>query len=297
MRILGFGGCRVNHAIQWAEAHDERVSRPNGKWIPSTFALNEVIQALDIWRGDVAIPAELKPVISAWGSRLVPQPQLVAEADCVLLETSQQVELFVDGYAVNRNVVSDKLLRGIGEKGKDAKTAVLRWYNSGLRSFDDTATLKHGSAVLPLITDDMPDAQMLRYLVANLRGRRADPSKSLLAIRERVGKPIGYITHTWQFMADGRQVHIPEGFYAEILEAVQEVGLPVLFPEQTIREFGVARAMRDDLRHYSEEFIPTISMVTIDFAARVISMQGDQNRRDEQLSPCHSDVVKAQAQV
>lgn len=264
-RILPFGGCRINNPFSHAEANDPRIIPPERPWVPAVYTFDEIVQIIDIWNGDVKLPKEIASFMSNWSNRLVARPGMVSEADMVLIETSSETEYKIDGYAVNRAAVSDQILKPIKAISKDAHRHLSKWHNTGLVGFDEEVRAVHSAALLPHITDDVPNAEVLRRFVRDLRSQRADPRAGFREIMSRLSVPIGYVNHVWQYFLDGRLMNWPAGYHEGVEEARAEIGVPLFKPENRVVERGVGFAMRDDLRHYSQEFIPEIAHDLVSF--------------------------------
>ena len=91
IKILPFGGCRINNPFSYAATSDSRLRPMSGSWVPAIYTFKEIIQIIDVWNGDTHIPADIAPFLSNWSGRLIPQPGLIAEADVVLLAPSNPV--------------------------------------------------------------------------------------------------------------------------------------------------------------------------------------------------------------
>jgi hypothetical protein len=221
---------------------------------------------MDVWSGETKVPEDLLPFISKFSDRFVQQPYTLNNADVVLIETSSPVEYSIDGFSVNRASISDGLLKPVKAIGKDIHRHLSKWHNHGLVGFDEEVRAAHSVEILKLLPDDLPDAHMVKRLVRDLRSKKADPRKGFSKILERISVPLGYMNHVWQFFPDGRFMNFPAGYHEGVDMVRADMGIPVYRPEDTVTKSGVSEVMREDFRHYSDDFVPVIASEMIDFA-------------------------------
>jgi len=81
---------------------------------------------------------------------------------------------------------------------------------------------------------------------------------------------MGVVVYVFQYLEDGRAISWPAGFHEEVLEAATELDLPMFQPAQFVRDYGLKNAMKDDLRHYSDEFSPVIGNELIKFSQEIL---------------------------
>ena len=60
-------------------------------------------------------------------------------------------------------------------------------------------------------------------------------------------------------------MNFPAGYHEGVDAVRRDMNIPVYRPEDVVVASGVSEVMREDYRHYSDEFVPVISEKLVDF--------------------------------
>jgi|GEM_PF-1865228 len=281
LRLLVFGGCNIraplrralqrrrpDSKVNWDDARtDFKIAGPPF----FTYTFGEMLQAIACYRGDRRIPSELHALCnkSPRGSP-TPANSPIEASDIALAEPNTSNEIVFDGYHLNRSPVWN-LLTPLRRLGPSARRLCSQWYDKGVVGMDEEARRAAAEALVALIPEHVPDRELTSAIIGGARGGRRDPRRGMDCLAKALDTPLGIVTFTWAYMADGRPVSWPAEFHGQILGAALELGLPVFEPHRLVRQTGVAVALGADLRHYREAFMPVIAKPLIEFAHSVAS--------------------------
>lgn len=279
--MLVFGGCNVRGPLFRAAERWPR--EPNTDWrgVPAgmsvtgpnffTFTVGEMIQAIDCYRGERKIPHELLDLCHMapeWAP--TPNNNPLNNTDVALVEPNTSLEIRFDGYFLNRGPVV-RTLTPLKLISNQAKRLCSLWYNKGIVQGD--ATIRKDSAIelVGLIPADFPDRDLTSEVLLGAIGEKREMLQGLKQIADRLDFPVGVVLYTWAYLPDGRAVSWPAEFRQELVAATRSLDLPTFDPRVLVEEYGLAAALKDDLRHYTEQFMPVLAKPMIEFAIKVSS--------------------------
>ncbi|MGI8839818.1 MAG: hypothetical protein ACR2F8_03390 [Caulobacteraceae bacterium] len=185
-----------------------------------------------------------------------------------LAEPNTSHEIEFEGYHINRAPVWN-LLAPFRRLGPAARQLSSQWYDKGIVAMNDDARRAAAEGLVPLIADDAPDRELTAAILRGARGGRCDVCDGMGRLAKALETPLGIVTFTWAYMADGRPISWPAEFHGQVLGAARELGLPVFEPHRLVEDAGVAFALKADLRHYTEPFMSIFAGPLIQFAVSV----------------------------
>ncbi len=243
-----------------------------------TYTLNEMLQAIDCYRGKIDIPEQYHPLCY---TRVEEAPRQdnspIDSADVALAEPNTSHEIIFEGIYLNRRPVF-QLFEDIRESVPQVRGLWRRWFDQGLVAMDEEARRASAEELLRLIPESTPRFDLVEAVLRRARGARSNPKQGMERLASALDCPLGIVTYTWSYMPDGRALSWPAEFYGEIFEAAQNLGLPILEPWRVVQQAGVPSAMEKDRRHYQDGFIPVIAGAIVEFAMSI----APHSRRDHQ---------------
>jgi hypothetical protein len=268
--VLTMGACLLHGPLNPLARERKRLAYPKYGPFPGVYTFGEMFQALDILLGKADVPAEIRPIANI-RPNFVAKPSAVGfnEVDVVLVEPSSPVNLCYRGCYLNRTTLAQIVIAPIRATGREAAKAAGQWLRTGLVGFDEAARLKGAEDLVKLIPKDLPERDFFADVILETRSSKVDVLEGLKNIASIMQRPMGVVVYVFQYLSDGRALSWPEGFLEEVLAAAEELDLPVFQPAEFVRSYGVKKALRDDLRHYNEEFTPVIAEALAQFADSV----------------------------
>jgi hypothetical protein len=229
-------------------------------------------QLVKFLRDEIQIPNDIKILagMDAWFEPL-PGHGDFRNADAVIVEPNTPTEIIYGDYTLNRTAIITHILEAIRLISPGPETARMTnfWMTKGLLAGDEAAQIGLGSQLADIIPDTMPLADTTRDVLLNARSEQSDLARSLQDLHAMIDRPIGVMTCIFQYMPDGRPVSWPADFRDNVLAAAAALDLPVFEPWRLVQQYGVDVTLKEDRRHWNEEFVPTISRAIIDFATDV----------------------------
>jgi hypothetical protein len=236
-----------------------------------TYTLNEMLQAIACYRGEVSIPEDyyflcnLRPHCAP-----TPANNPLDRADVAIVEPNTSHEIILDGIYINRRPVL-QLLISLNNVAPEAKQLALRWFDKGLVAMDEDAREMIARELLAMIPKTFPRRGLLTAVLSRARGTKPNPKDSLRQLTSALNCPVGVVTFTWAYMPDGRALSWPTEFYRDILSAAGELDLPVFEPRHLVQQAGTTFALESDMRHYTGTFMPVIAKPIVEFMLSVAS--------------------------
>ncbi|MFV3126360.1 hypothetical protein [Niveispirillum sp. KHB5.9] len=282
--IWSFSGCTVHNPVYeleklgmaWAPAR-----RTGHDSTPYSHTAAEHLQLLRFLRGEQAIPAAVQPLCNI---TFTPRPGgyelAVSELDVVLAEICSDVEMVFRGTVLNRLRVVDALVSvaGVAAKSGDERdkrwhTAAQRWYYDGFLKMKP-GFAEHAQTMLELMPYQGENDALLRDILREAAPRRISKESmvaDLMELRKLLGVPLGVLTHTQYYMPDGRAIAWPPKLHDELREICQENGLLLMNPSELVEQYGAETALKEDLSHWRDDFMPVIGRAVYAFATKVIA--------------------------
>lgn len=269
LSLIVFGGCLVQASLDSLARQGDRV-RYAPYNIPRVYAFGEMFQVLDILRGERSLPLELYPLCymhPKFGP--VARAKDFADVDAVLLEPVSPVDVTFRSHALNRTALETTIKHPVARIDSTCATLADRWFRVGLMEFNPDIRAEAAAQLVERIPDNLPESELAKALILETRSTRVDVRRSLITIREMMGRPIGVATYVFQYLDDGRALSWPQGFREEIICAAKELDFPLFEPSDLVQQFGLRRALKEDLRHYREEFVPIMGDAFVAFAQSI----------------------------
>ena len=119
------------------------------------------------------------------------------------------------------------------------------------------------------VPDDLANADLIRSVLRNARGEMQNVRQNIDRMRREISGPVGVVNFVFQYMPDGRPVSWPPGFCDELRDAAAAHGWPVFDPDRLVARYGVETSLRPDLRHYRDDFLPTVARHIKEFIVHV----------------------------
>jgi hypothetical protein len=88
------------------------------------------------------------------------------------------------------------------------------------------------------------------------------------------GRPAGVLTHTQYYMPDGRPISWPPTLHGEIIATCRANGIPVMHPCELVEKHGPKVALKADLIHWHDDFMPVVADAVESFVSRVRGQTG-----------------------
>ncbi len=246
---------------------------------PSVYTLDEAIQAVKFFRGELDVRRELRPLCSLpidW-----PEEKVAAGAemapDLVLVEVNSPVRICYDFYSLCRAEINSRYLVSLARKSDELHRIGNEWYFHGLMNGNHSVRVAAAEKLVKAIAEDdeFPDAELARSVLLAAVPHQRDFSEiveGLAALRDLVNGPLALVTYTHQYMPDGRPLPWPPDFVELQMAAADCLGLPIFRPSEIVRLHGVARAMRDDRVHYQDEFVPVLATALFGFITEATAL-------------------------
>ena len=246
---------------------------------PYTHTIGEHLQLIDHLRGAFDIPAALRPFcnvdfsVSPGGFEAA-----VRDLDAVIVEECSDVEIVFRGVILNRNRLGDAILAPAveagrrGEENKPLAAAAYGWYFEGLLKAS-ARRAEYADRLLALAPQGDERDELLRSIVREAEPRRIGSTALVDGVHRLealLGKPAGVLTHTQNYRADGHPIGWPRTLHGEIREACRANGIPFMHPCELVERHGVKAALKDDLSHWRDDFMPVVAEAIGDFAGEVV---------------------------
>jgi len=276
IRILPLGGCLLHRPLGdfGKLKYNVRARVGTGGSVRENYSLSEMIQFIRMLRGEIVIPPEIKELASM-DARFEPLPDIgdLANVDVVLVEPSTPVDIVFGEYLLNRTAIIARIVGPIRAANPEPKFARMSnyWMTKGLYAGDVAVQQSLGAELAERLPCTMPLADVARDVLMNARAVQRDVAQGLGELRAMIHRPMGVLTFIFQYLPDGRPVSWPAGFREDILAAATALNLPVFEPWRLVEQYGVSTTLKNDLRHYKDEFLPTVSQAIVDFAAEVMA--------------------------
>ncbi|MGI8839357.1 MAG: hypothetical protein ACR2F8_00995 [Caulobacteraceae bacterium] len=274
IRILPLGGCLLHRPLgDFGKLnYNVRARVGTGGQVRENYSFSEMIQFVRMLRGEIVLPPEIKE-LAGMDARFEPLPGIgdFAGVDVVLLEPSTPVDIVFGDYLLNRTAIIARIVQPIRDANPEPKYARMTnyWMTKGLYAGDVAVQESLGGELAALVTGDTPLERAARAVLIEARAIQRDVAEGMGTLRAMIDRPMGVLTFIFQYLPDGRPVSWPAGFRDDVLAAATHLNLPVFEPWKLVEQYGVAATLKDDLRHYKDEFLPTVAQAIVDFAGQV----------------------------
>ena len=245
---------------------------------PYTHTIGEHLQLIDYVRGEFHIPKDLRPYCNL-GFSLKPggYDAILKDLDVVLVEACSDVEIVFRGVVLNRIRVADAvigLFEAVADAGGDRLLVNIarKWYFDGIRKANPKRE-EYAAQLLAHVPREGDSNELLRAIIREATPRRIEVDALVSGIKRissLVGKPVGVLTHTQNYMADGRPISWPPTLHGDIMKACSANGIPFMHPCALVEQHGVGISLQTDMSHWREDFLPVVGGAIAEFAERVI---------------------------
>lgn len=276
IRVLPLGGCMLATALaEPRRRYQVRNSFVDMKhdW-PTCYSVHEALRTLQFYRGKLAIPKSLRqfcalPVdfdpISDGGERF-------EDAEITLLEPNTNLYHLFSGIPLTRTEIDRHILTPLrAVEGKVADAAVA-WFTYGLMQCDEKVQEEAAGVLVTELEGRVDNPELARAILLETRSVSPDRDTYIAAIaelKETIRLPLGIVTFTFQYLANGRGLSWPPDFVESTMEAAKQHGIPCFHPAELVRKYGARIALKDDLRFYTPEFEVVIGEEMLKFCHAV----------------------------
>lgn len=281
-----FGGCTVYDPAYELEKSGRAYvcARETGyDASPYTHTIGEHLQLIDHLRGEFEIPAALRPFCNVdFKTRPGGVEAATRDLDAVIVEESSDFEIVFRGVILNRNRLTESLVAPAVETGqqqtesKSFAAAASSWYYEGMLKASARRE-EHAAKLLALMPRRGERNELVCEIVRHAAPRRVDGAAlvdGVRRIRTLLGKPVGVLTHTQNYRADGLPIVWPRTLHDDIMEACRANGIPFMHPCELVERHGVKSALKDDLSHWRDDFMPVVAEAIGNFVDEVIGQGG-----------------------
>ena len=234
------------------------------------YTIDEAIQALRYYRGELDVPKELR----SWCSLSPERPgyqgaaPLFDRSDVTLLEINSPVAMIYRSIALGRAEVIERILNPLAARSEELHEIGNDWYYRGQMNANEAVIVETAKRLVPEIGDDFPEAALARSILLETRPRVRDLDglvEGMKTLRDLAKSPLGIVTYTNHYLPDGRPLPWPPDFVDQTFEAARRANLPVFDPSRVVSGYGIAAAMLEDRTHYRDDFAPVLGEAMLPF--------------------------------
>lgn len=270
INVLVMGACLLHGPLNPLARTGGRFRYANYGPVPGTYTFGEMFQAVALLRGERDVPQEIRPLCNMRPNfRPVARSADFSDVDAVLLEPSSPIDISFRGCYLNRTLIGQLVTGPVTEVSREARKHANLWLRTGIIGLNEEARAEAAKELVKFIPHDMEGADLARAVILEARSSKSDVYDSFRRLQELINRPMGIIVYIFQYFADGRAVSWPLGFHEEVRQAAERLGMPKFEPQTIVNQYGVTAALRDDLRHYNDEFLSVIGEAVVDFAFSV----------------------------
>jgi hypothetical protein len=276
------GGCTIYNPVYELEKSGQVFVSPkhmgyNGS--PYTHTIGEHLQLIDYVRGEFYIPKELRPYCNLeFALKPGGYAAILRDLDAVLVEACSDIEVMFRGVVLNRLRLVDAVIHpfeNVARSGGDKNVANIarKWYFDGLIKASPKRE-EYAAQLLPHVPREGEASELLRAIIREAAPRRIGMDTFVEGVRHigaLVGKPLGVLTHTQYYMPDGRPISWPPALHNDIMKTCSANGIPFMHPCALVEQHGAGVALKKDLIHWHDDFMPVIGEAMAEFAHRVIA--------------------------
>jgi hypothetical protein len=301
LRIVPFGGCFVNHPVNYISTKfGDRSLFTRMGLKSSAFGLsaNMNMQLVDFLTGEIQFPEWLKNIVY---SKFLEQPakdkaKLVYECDIALVGMSTPIELVYEGAILNVHNFETFISSELGSLITDRKI-INNWKGALLKSNKDllaTAT----EDLCRLIPTDTPEQAILADFVRGTYPRTLsvdEMTEATAELRDRLAMPMAFVLYNFMWMPDGRVVQWPPGFKDECIEVARRLDIRTIDYAPFVAEHGVDKMLMDDRRHFAPPSFPILGEFLYDFCMEVLDRPNASNKSAAALAAVQAQSAAASA--
>jgi hypothetical protein len=276
IRIVPFGGCFVNHPVNYISTKFKDQSLFTRMGLKSSvfgLSANMNIQMVEYLTHEIEFPEWLKNIAY---SKFLEQPskeqgKLLYECDLALVGLSTPIELVFDGVILNVHNFETYISSELSSFAADRKV-VSNWRGALFKS--NPALLKQAAEDLyNLIPRDTPERENLANFVRGTLPRTLsidEMTEATAKLRDKLGMPMAFILYNFMWMPDGRVVQWPAGFKDDCIEVARRLDLRTLDYAPFVAKHGVDKMLMDDRRHFTPPAFPVLGEFLYEFCLEVL---------------------------
>jgi hypothetical protein len=281
--IWPFAGCTVYNPVYALESMGigwNSVRKATNSNSIYSHTPGEHLQFLAYLEGDFEIPHELHSFCNINFERASSDlAASIEDTDVALIEICSDVEIVFRGTLLNRLRLVDAILEPAKIAGlanselKPWFAATQKWYYDGLLKLSPNRQ-EFANAIQPYLPKGNEQERLIKDIVSEAYPRRVTVDAMMTEVR-RIGsflqKPVGVVTHTQRYMPDGRPLSWPPDLHHRIIDACRKEGVKVLHPCELVAGYGSSIALKEDLTHWHDDFLPVVGRAVFDFAQSVLA--------------------------
>jgi len=270
LNLLQFGGCLIHRPLRSVARARQRLSTENFGPIRAIHTFGEMFQIIDVLRGRRTIPDEyLKLTRGIEGLKPMKSAETFEGTDLALVEPASSVELTFRGISINRTGIMREVFAPIEARAPKAAKVANKWLRVGLSGLNAEVRAETGERLLELIEGRSKEDELARAVIRETEATKSDIPGGFAKMQELLGCPMGVVIYIFRYMPDGRPVSFPAGLREEVIAAAEALKLPTFEPTALVQKFGVAEALTQDSRHYSDAFMPVAGEALMGFVEEV----------------------------
>ena len=201
----------------------------------------------------------------------VPEARSLSNADVVVVEPSTDTELTFHGFNVNRELVMVHVYEQLANLSPELRQLAYTWYNRGVIAKNAELQQETAKNLIAAFPEDIEHPELVVAVLQELRAEHINTAEALATLKRLIRRPLGIVTYTFRYMPDGRPIYWPKEFADTVVTTSRELGLPIMEPCALVGVYGVAKALKSDMRHYRDEFLPILAEETVKFAQYIIN--------------------------
>lgn len=279
--VVTFGGCQINGPIRTLNLQRRLVPvyRQIGfRSTPFVFTPRAALQLIRFCAGEQSVPREVREFCYS-DPELEPGPavhRLIRQVDFALLEPNTAIDIVFEGYYLNSNIVQQAVVERAKEIDVKFGKLAHRWKADGILKQNEDIRADMSAQLLAQFPAETPEDEMVRALIRDCRGQRSfqeDLFRQVGELLEILPVPTGVVLYTFQYMPDGRAISWPAEFKDDMTVVARRLGLKLLDPSSIVVRYGTSVSLREDLRHFKDEFYPVVGEVLMDYMQEIKESQ------------------------
>src|SRR4029079_18850160 len=172
--------------------------------------------------------------------------------DAAIVEECSDVEIVLRGVVLNRNRLASAIQPPAAEAGPQAEefrpwaAAAHSWYYDGLLRARPRRE-EYAARLLAVMPNRGEEDELLREIIRGAEPRQIGATtlvEGVQRMRALLSKPVGVVTHTQNYRADGAPIIGPRRLHDQILETCREHGIPVMHPCVLVERHGTGVALK-----------------------------------------------------
>jgi hypothetical protein len=245
---------------------------------PFVFTPLAASQLVRFCAGELRVPREVREFCYSDAEFEPPASTFpyMRQAEVALLEPNTSVDIRFGEFFLNQNIVQQVVV----ERAKqiDVKLGKLArlWKADGLLKQREEVRAEAAGQLLKEYPIREPQDRLVRDVIRDARGYHNledDLYKQIGEFRELLPIPTGIVLYTFQYMPDARAVSWPPDFKSNMISVAKRLGMKVYDPSILVEQYGVEVSLREDMRHFKDEFYPIVSEVLMDYMKETIADQ------------------------